>query len=260
MKVYLAGTNSFKRILTADVHYAPVKPSSNPQPRKIFILESFYYLRDWMMSFIDTHWNFMLDSGAFTFFGQKNKQIDWNEYLERYATFITQNKINLFFELDIDVILGLEKVEAIRKNLEKLTGKQSIPVWRPSRGFGYWEKMCAEFSYVAISASGNYDSSWTRRKGAAGILRQMVASAHKKGAKVHGLGYTDLKNLSLIGFDSVDSTAWLYGNMVGHVCKFDGKTVVKKVKPDGMKLKNRESSFNNFSEWLKFQRYAEHHL
>lgn len=260
MKVYLAGTNSFKRILTADVHYLPVKTDLIAEPRKVSILESFYYIRDWMLPFISKHWDFMLDSGAFTFFGKKDKTIDWNEYLERYAAFINEHKIDLFFELDIDVILGLEKVEAIRRRLESLTGKQSIPVWRPSRGIKYWEKMCAEFPYVAISASGNYDSSWTRRKSAVPVLRQMIDHAHKKGARVHGLGYTDLKNLQTVRFDSVDSTAWLFGNMVGHVCRFDGRTVVKTIKPEGMKLKHRESGFHNFSEWLKFQRYAEHCL
>lgn len=258
MKIYLAGTNSFKRILTDERHYfLPHLPS---EIKKISILESFYYIRDWMLPFIPKHWDFMLDSGAFTFFGKKDKTIDWNDYLEKYAAFINEHKIELFFELDIDVILGIAKVEAIRQKLEGLTGKQSIPVWRPSRGVAYWEKMCSEFPYVAISASGNYDSAWTRRKSAVTVLRQMIELAHKKGTKVHGLGFTDLKNLDRIKFDSVDSTAWLFGNMVGHVCKFDGRTVVKTVKPEGMKIKTRETGFHNFIEWLKFQRYAEHYL
>lgn len=258
MIVYLAGTNGAKRIMTNEEHYRSSETSS--ERKRISVLESFYWLRDWMPPLINTHWNFMLDSGAFTFFGQKDKQIDWDEYLERYAAFINEHKIELFFELDVDVILGIEKVEQIRRKLEMLTGRQSIPVWRPSRGLQYWKKMCREFPYVAISASGNYDSSWTRKKAAVPVLRRMVADAHRAGAKVHGLGYTNLKAFEELRFDSVDSTTWLYGNMVGLLYTFDGKTIVKTRKPENKRVKCRETMTHNFAEWLKFQRYAEHHL
>lgn len=257
MNLYLASTHHAKSIYQNETHYLN---ESGGERLKIYVLESFFYIKKWMPPFFHSHWNFMLDSGAFTFFGQKNAQINWLEYLDKYAAFIVENNINHFFELDIDAILGIEKVEQLRQRLESLTGKQSIPVWRPSRGIRYWDKIISEYKYVAISASGNYDSAWTRRKESIPVLQHMISLARKAGAKVHGLGYTSLVNLPKIPFDSVDSTAWIYGNLLGRVCRFDGQTITYREKGKNQKLKTNEAKQHNFGEWLKFQRYAKNNL
>jgi hypothetical protein len=58
-------------------------------------------------------------------------------------------------------------------------------------------------------------------------------------------------------FDSVDSTAWLYGNRGGFIFIFDGKTLQKRKCPPGKRLKSRAAAIHNFNEWVKFQKYAE---
>lgn len=198
----------------------------------------------------------MLDSGAFTFFTQ-GKQVDWEEYTERYAEFINRNRVELFFELDIDSLIGYERVLELRKKLERLTGKQPIPVWHRNRGKDEFVKMCDEFPYVAL---GGIVSKEFKQKDYR-MFPWFISEAHNKGCKIHGLGFTNLKGLERYHFDSVDSTAWVSGNRFGALYRFNGKTMVKHTKPDGMRLVNqREAALNNFNEWLKFQRYAETHL
>lgn len=126
MKVYLAGCASFQKI---------IEPLYIPS-----VLESFFYFRsDWQLDYIKDK-NFLLDSGAFTFMMDSGRNVDWDNYVERYADFINTNKIKYFFELDIDSIVGYDVVKKLRKKLEKLTGSQAIPVWHLSTGIYLEEK------------------------------------------------------------------------------------------------------------------------
>lgn len=67
----------------------------------------------------------MLDSGAFTFM-RGNAKVDWADYIKRYAEFINKYDVKYFFELDIDNIVGYEKVLEYRKLLERLTQKNAF--------------------------------------------------------------------------------------------------------------------------------------
>lgn len=40
---------------------------------------------------------------------QGKAAVNWDEYVEEYAEFIIKYDIKLFFELDIDAIVGLKK-------------------------------------------------------------------------------------------------------------------------------------------------------
>lgn len=223
------------------------------------VLESYFYLRskEWMFPLIKEFKNFLLDSGAFTFMNQsKNHKVDWDEYIEEYAAFINKLDIDLFFELDIDVLVGIEEVERLRTKLEKLTGKKCIPVWHVSRGHDYWLKMIKEYDYVAI---GGIVTKEIRPKQYP-IFTQLIKEAHIENCKVHGLGFTNLKGLEKYRFDSVDSTSWLSGNRFGAVYKFNGKTMIKIDKKEGQRVKNYETAMNNFIEWVKFSKYAEKYL
>ena len=131
MKVFLASTSDKSFI-------------SNITDSK-YILESFYYFQEWQILLIKKCEMFLLDSGAFTFMNSQKGKIDFNEYLTRYINFINKYDIKYFFELDVDSIVGYEKVKQLRKRLENETGKKCIPVWHKSRGKEEYLKMCEEY-------------------------------------------------------------------------------------------------------------------
>jgi len=246
MKIYLAGTQGNKGGLTE-------------LNENLYLLESFYYLKDKHMELYKKH-NFLLDSGAFTFFG--GKEVNWYDYVTKYINFINKHKVDLFFELDIDKIVGIQKVEEIRNRIESETGKQSIPVWRPSRGIEYWYKMIKDYSYVAISASGKYDSAWTRKKDNIPILKKMLKLAKENNCKVHGLGFTSLKLLPIISFYSVDSTSWIAAQQYCTFYTFIGNGLrqINKVDKNKRGINPKGRLEYNFKEWVKFQKYADANL
>lgn len=222
----------------------------------MYILESFYYCDNWVEKAIPYFENFMLDSGAFTFFSS-GKHVDWNEYVTRYCEFIIKNKVELFFELDIDALIGYDKVKDIRKKIERETNKQPIPVWHKRLGKEEFLKMCDEFPYVAIGGIVSKEISQKEYQ----FFPWFIDEAHKRGCKIHGLGFTNMKGLTRYHFDSVDSTAWLSGNRFGSIYEFTGKTMIKHDKGEGQKLADsRAVAVHNFTEWVKFQQYAKNHL
>ena len=226
---------------------------------KLSILESYFYIRnkEWIFPLIKQYNNFLLDSGAFTFMSQvKDREVNWDQYIEEYAAFINKLDIDLFFELDIDVLVGIKEVERLRAKLEKLTGKKSIPVWHVSRGHDYWLKMIKEYEYVAI---GGIVTKEIKPKHYP-IFKQLIKEAHAESCKVHALGFTNLKGLTKYKFDSVDSTAWLSGNKFGAIYEFNGETMVKHKKKQNQKIKSHKTAANNFAEWVKFCEYAEKYL
>ena len=221
------------------------------------ILQSFYYCNDFTEQIIiPQSKSFMLDSGAFTFFSA-GKKIDWDAYIRQYAKFINRNKVDLFFELDIDKLIGYQKVLYYRSKLEDLTGKPVIPVWHKSRGIDEFEKMCEEYRYVAIGGIVTKEIKQQEYK----FFPHFINTAHKNGAKIHGLGFTSLQGLTKYRFDSVDSTAWASGNRFGGVYKFTGRTMAQQSKAEGQRLADyKKVAYNNFQEWAKFAKYAESHL
>ena len=119
--------------------------------------------------------------------------------------------------------------------------------------------MCKEYPYVAL---GGIVTQEVPRQTYEKAFPWFIKTAHEYGAKIHGLGYTSLEGLHKYHFDSVDSTAWLYGNRGGYLYKFNPRTgLIDKIDaPKGMRLKSQESAMHNFKEWIKFQEYAEKHL
>ena len=223
------------------------------------ILQSFYYCDDFTESVIIPNCkNFMLDSGAFTFFSTGGGGVDWSSYIKKYANFINRNKVNLFFELDIDNLIGYDKVLYYRKKLEDMTGKPCIPVWHVSRGKEEFLRMCEQYDYVAF---GGLNTDGVSRQKIVKYMPWFIDMAHANGAKIHGLGFTALKELPRIHFDSVDSTAWVSGNRFGSVYEFNGTTMVKHDRKEGQRLANSKAvAIHNFNEWVKFAKYAEKYL
>lgn len=232
--------------------YDPIIRQHHP-----YILESFYYVDSDTERLLPVFGDFLLDSGAFTFMMQNGTKVVWEEYIERYADFVKRNKIQKFFELDIDSVVGYEKVLAFRKMLEAKAGRQCIPVWHKSRGIKEYERMCEEYDYAAIGGIVAKEIKPEQY----GAFPAMIRKAHEKGCKIHGLGFTSLNWLPMCHFDSVDSTAWTTGNRFGFVYHFDGKTMQKVDAPKGKRLRDaKQVALINYTEWIKFQRYAETHL
>lgn len=242
MKIFLAGLTSFLD-----------KPLSEKYTRDTYVLESFYYANNKTSKYLKTFKDFLLDSGAFTFFSS-GKNVKWEEYVDKYADFINRNNINHFFELDIDKLIGYENVLKLRKRLELKTGKQCIPVWHKFRGKENFMSMCDEYSYVAIGGIVSKEISSKEYP----IFNYLINEAHKRGAKIHGLGFTNLEGLKKYKFDSVDSTSWTTGNRFGAIYKFNGETMIKFDKKPGQRLGDYYTALlNNYCEWKKYQQYAD---
>lgn len=264
MKVYLASvesTGTFKknmRMYLAESGEMWEAYFIKEYFKDAYILQSFYYADEFTERYIIPNAaDFLLDSGAFTFMQSTQEETNWEEYINRYADFINRNNVDKFFELDIDSVVGYEKVLQYRQMLEKLTGKKSIPVWHKSRGLKEFQRMCREYDYVAIGGivSGEIKKSQYR------ALPMMIQEAHRNRCKIHGLGFTNLTWLPICHWDSVDSTAWTTGNRYGFLWKFDRTTMRKIDVPKGKRLSDAgKVSLLNYSEWLKYSKYAERNL
>lgn len=223
---------------------------------KPYILESFLQTTEKSVKYLPYYGDYMLDSGAFSMLMGNAKKVDLKTYVDSYIAYIQKYNVQKFFELDIDPIVGYEEVLKIRKYIAEKVGRSPIPVWHKSRGMKDFIEMCKRYKYVAIG--GYVSGEFT--KGEVEKFPLLIKEAHSHGAKIHGLGFTQLKYLPRFHFDSVDSTAWVSGNRFGAVYKFNGKTMVKYNKPAGMRVRNKEVAINNFVEWVKFQEYAKTHF
>ena len=223
------------------------------------ILESFYYCnKGYTERLLPFYGKFILDSGAYTMFSfAKGQKLNWEEYIDRYADFIKRNDVRHFFELDIDKLVGYDKVLQLRNRLEKKAERPCIPVWHKFRGKDKFLEMVDQYKYVAIGGIVSKEITPDNYK----FFPWFINEAHKRGVKIHGLGFTARASLPKYHFDSVDSTSWTTGNRFGAVYRFDGKTIVKIGKGEGQRMKDsRAVAINNFNEWVKFQKYAETHL
>ncbi len=179
-----------------------------------WILCSFYYLKqDVFRTILDKSELMLIDSGAHSF--QKGKAVNWVEYTKRYADWIKKNdcdKILGFFEMDVDNMIGYDKVLELRKILESASNK-IIPVWHKNRGISEYQKMCKEYAgrIIAVTGFKNEDIKDSQ-------YMMFLKYAKQFGCKVHCLGMTRKKIIDTVPFDFVDSSSWkqkaLYG-MIG---------------------------------------------
>ncbi len=185
----------------------------------------------------------IIDSGAHSF--QKGKKVDWIEYTKKYAQWIRENdceKIVGYFEMDVDNIIGYEKVLELRKILESASNK-IIPVWHKNRGIEDFKKMCEQYSgrVVAITGFKNED-----------ILDEQYISflkyAHMYGCKVHCLGMTRKKVLDTVPFDYVDSSSWKQQAIYGRIGN-------RKVSKEFSKQNRWKVMAESFKQAMKMQEY-----
>lgn len=242
MKVFLAGTNVSEDVL---------------KEHKIdYILESFYTIKEWQIPYIKECKMFLLDSGAFTFMNSNKGKVDFDQYLNDYISFINKYDVKYFFELDIDSIVGYEKVKEMRKALEEGTGKKCIPVWHKSRGLEEWHRLTKEYDYIGLGGFAIKEIKPKEYK----YISPLLNIAKENGCKVHGLGFTNLKALRRYHFYSVDSTSWLSGQKYGTLYIFQDGTL-KSIRYKDRRIGNyKKGNYHNIEEWIKFQKYADKFL
>lgn len=215
----------------------------------------------------------MVDSGAYTYQvksgmyanNQKSK-IDLkaisckklDKFTEQYGKWLSINKdlINYYFEMDVDKLIGLKKVEEYRKYLEKETQKQCIPVWHYNRGLDYWDKMTTDYKFVAIGGVAANEMTNSERK-----ISYLINLAHKNNCKVHGMGFTKYSYLHLIPFDTVDSSTWLSGARHGQLQLYNDRTIkqilLKKEGKDSRTLHYKDFYDVNLESWSLYEDYLE---
>ena len=220
MKIFLAGSG-----------YLFSSPEVINNSKPAFVLQSYWYLRNFsrkeelMKYYLSEDCKmFLLDSGAFTFMNS-NKNEDMKSYLDSYIDFINKYDIKYFFELDLYTIIGIEETYKMTAYLEARTNKKSIPVFHKCLGLKRWREMCKDYNYVA---------------------------------KIHGLGYTRLKNLNnpTVKFDTVDSSSVCSGSRFGtsYYLK-NGCIYSKKLKRSGKRIKDLKIiDDHNMEIWCTFQK------
>jgi hypothetical protein len=246
MIVYLAGFKTIEKDWK--------KPTQD-----IYLLSSFWEHKTGKFGQYVIQDKHILDSGAFTFLNnKKGKSINWEQYVISYGNFIKQNNIKLFFELDIDPIVGLKEVERLRWVLENTAGRKCIPVWHKSRGLNYWKKMCKEYEYIAIGGIVTREI----KRSEYDVFYPLLKIAKENNCKVHGLGFTNLNGLKKYKFYSVDSTNWLSARFgTTGLYYFTGDNLKNINKPvNTRKIDLQAINMFNFTEWVKFSKYAEKYL
>ena len=210
-------------------------------------LISFFYIKgdiDTAILLRDNSELIIVDSGAHSF--QKGKKVDWVEYTKQYAKFIKEfDRPNVvgYFEMDVDNIIGYDKVLELRKILENVSDK-IIPVWHKNRGIKEFKKMCRDYSGKVIAITGFKNEDIKDEQ-----YLMFLKYAKKYNCKVHCLGMTRKKVLDKVPFDYADSSTWLAQTNYGNV--FFGKGKLPKAKGE----KKEKQYLYNYKQGMKMQEY-----
>lgn len=210
-------------------------------------LMSYYYIKnqfDLACYIRDNSEEILIDSGAHSF--QKGKKVDWLTYTQQYAEFIKKfdnDKVIGYFEMDVDNIIGYEKVLELRKILERVSSK-IIPVWHKNRGIDEFKKMCQDYSGKVIAITGFKNEDIQDHQ-----YMMFLKYARKYNCKVHCLGMTRRKILDQVPFDYVDSSSWKQSGIYGRI---DGKGKVTK---EFSKVKREVVFKENYLYGMKMQEH-----
>ena len=186
----------------------------------------------------------LIDSGAHSF--QKGKKVDWEKYTAEYAEFIKKfDRPNVlgYFEMDVDNIIGYDKVLELRETLEKVSDK-IIPVWHRNRGIDEYKKMCQDYAGKIIAVTGFKNEDIKDEQ-----FLMFLKYAKKYNCKVHCLGMTRKGVLDKVPFDYVDSSSWLQNSVYGVVM---GKGKVSK---EFSKTSREKVIVENYKQGMKMQEH-----
>lgn len=225
-------------------------------------LLSFALLNEKSIALIPKTKRFILDSGAFTFINKKmknkrqNGEVNWDEYIDSYCNFIVEKDIKNFFEMDVDFLVGYDKVREFRRKITKKTGKLPIPVWHVSRGRKDFCDMCDEFPYVAV---GGIVLQETSQPVTLDMMKWLIDEAHSRGAIIHGLGFTNTNLFPEIHFDSVDSSSFIQNSCYGTMCYIQNGKLKSQYLDKSQGVPQRDYFCSNLHTWLDYCEYAESH-
>jgi hypothetical protein len=184
-------------------------------------LMSYYYIRskEPLAEFIrDNSEEILIDSGAHSF--QKGVKVDWLEYTKRYAEFIKRfdrPHVIGYFEMDVDNIIGYDKVLQLRKILESVSNK-IIPVWHKNRGVDDYKAMCKQYAGKVVAVTGFKNEDIRDEQ-----YLMFVKYAREHGCRIHCLGMTRKAILDKVPFDYVDSSSWKQQSLFGRIAKTNRK-------------------------------------
>lgn len=196
----------------------------------------------------------LVDSGAHSFQkGVKHgRNLNWEKYTREYADFIkTFDRPNVlgYFEMDVDAIIGYERVLELRKILQAVTDK-IILVWHKKRGITEFDKMCREFAGKIVAISGFRNEDITDDQ-----YLMFLKHAKKYNCRVHALGMTRPAILDKVPFDYTDSSSWGQATIFAYVFREDGRH--HHLASDWVRNPaNRENlSLWNYKYGMKLQKY-----
>lgn len=159
-----------------------------------------------------------VDSGAHSFFGfagvssathhkssKKEDMPDPNEYIMQYLAWLKKygHLLDYFVELDIQAIVGIEKVRYWRKKLEREgLWHKCIPVLHSCDTEAQWDET------IKGAASGYVGLEGLRAGKVTLPYMKLLEKCYNLGVKVHGFALTNYKILEQFPFWSADSTTW----------------------------------------------------
>lgn len=223
-----------------------------------YILGSFYKFRNADFS-IFKNYDFLLDSGAFTFMNDSSKVLteqEFIDYTKEYASFINKNDIKKFVEMDLDSIFDYKFVLELRYLLEIETRKRCIPIWHHSRGKAEFIKMTKDYTYAGVGGIVTKEPIVKFKH----KFKDLNKLAESNGCHLHFMGFTPSKGLEDYGIHSVDSTSWSSGSKFGQIKKFiNGEMKSIKSQELGIRINNTQLNNNNIREWVKYQKWHDKH-
>jgi len=171
----------------------------------------------------------IVDSGAHSFFAmegmsvhkgriRQREQIKVDDYLNNYCRFLEKywDVIDYFIELDIALVVGMKKVEAMRKEFrDRGLMKKCILAWHPENGL-------ADYTWILDNTESGYIGLQGLRANEEMLpYKTLCRLALERGFRTHvfALTYPDL--LYQFPFYSTDSTRWLTAVQYGSSIRWD---------------------------------------
>lgn len=250
MQVYLATLESTKFL--------------NEMPDNYFKygLVSYFYLKDnvdKMNLILSKCERILVDSGAHSF--QYGKKIDFDAYTNKYAAFIARwtdhPQFEGFFEMDIDNVIGYDKVKEYLTQLEQISNK-IIPVWHKNRGITDFYDMLKRYKGKRISITGFAGTGDVKDT----QYNLFINAAHKFNCNIHILGMTRfelIKQLNLHAEDSFDSSTWRQNSVFGNVAAVSNDCEFYRLYSlSGLRTIYEQSLVVNFCAFRKLQYLYDH--